>query len=54
MKLTPEGKILVGGGFRTINGISAKSVALLNSDGSVDTSFNCAGVDNVVYAVEMD
>ena len=54
MKLTPEGKILIGGNFRTINGISAKSVALLNSDGSVDTSFNCGGVDNVVYAVAMD
>ena len=54
IKVTPEGKILVGGSFRTINGISAKSVALLNSDGSVDTSFNCAGVDNVVYAVAMD
>ena len=54
MKLTPEGKILIGGIFRTINGISAKSVGLLNSDGSVDTSFNCAGVDNIVYSVDMD
>jgi uncharacterized delta-60 repeat protein len=54
MKFTPEGKILIGGHFTTINGIPAKRMALLNSDGSVDTSFSPYGVDNPVYSVEMD
>ncbi|HVK46820.1 MAG TPA: hypothetical protein VM488_03235 [Pseudobacter sp.] len=33
-------KILIGGGFTTINGISRKGVARLHTDGSLDLSFN--------------
>jgi uncharacterized delta-60 repeat protein len=36
----PDGKILVGGGFTSINGIGRNSIARLNPNGSVDTSFN--------------
>jgi uncharacterized delta-60 repeat protein len=36
----PDGKILVGGEFTTYNGISSPRIARLNSDGTLDTSFN--------------
>lgn len=38
--LQPDGKILIAGGFTTINGIPASRVARLNSDGSLDATFN--------------
>ncbi|RZJ64303.1 MAG: hypothetical protein EOO45_18960, partial [Flavobacterium sp.] len=38
--LTNDGKIIVGGGFTTFNGISTKFVARLNNTGTVDTTFN--------------
>ena len=37
--LQSNGKILVGGAFTTINGVSSHRLARLNSDGSLDTSF---------------
>jgi uncharacterized delta-60 repeat protein len=36
----PDGKVLIGGGFMTYNGVGRNRVARLNADGSVDTSFN--------------
>ncbi|MGN6420602.1 MAG: hypothetical protein ACTHMC_24035 [Pseudobacter sp.] len=33
-------KILIGGGFTTINGVSRRGVARLHTDGSLDLSFN--------------
>ena len=38
--LQTNGQILVGGSFNKVNGITNNGVARLNSDGSVDTSFN--------------
>jgi uncharacterized delta-60 repeat protein len=38
--LQTNGQILVGGSFNTVNGITYNEVARLNSDGSVDSSFN--------------
>jgi uncharacterized delta-60 repeat protein len=38
--LQPDGKILVGGDFTTYKGISANRIVRLNSDGSIDTTFN--------------
>jgi hypothetical protein len=43
-------KILIGGSFANINGSARKTLARLNSDGSLDTGFNAntalsAGVD---------
>lgn len=35
-----DGKILVGGSFTTINSINRRMLARLNSDGSVDTTFD--------------
>jgi len=38
-----NGKILIGGDFITVNGVSAPGIARLNSDGTVDTSFSGSG-----------
>ena len=42
LALQPDGKILVGGFFTTFNGLARSWIARLNSDGTVDTSFNAA------------
>jgi len=38
-----DGKIIIGGRFTTYDGTNRISIARLNSDGSLDTSFNPAG-----------
>lgn len=38
--LQPDGKILISGGFNSVNGESRKRFARLNTDGSVDESFD--------------
>ncbi|KAF2514542.1 calcium-binding protein [Flavobacterium foetidum] len=40
MALQPDGKIVIGGNFLTFNLISQKRILRLNSDGSLDNSFN--------------
>lgn len=35
----PDGKIIIGGAFKTVNGVSRGLLARLNSDGSLDGSF---------------
>jgi uncharacterized delta-60 repeat protein len=39
-KLQSDGKIIIGGNFSKYNGVSANRIARLNSDGSLDTTFN--------------
>ena len=39
LKLQPDGKILVGGRFRSIDGKTKASLARLNPDGTLDTNF---------------
>lgn len=39
MEIRSDGKILIGGQFTTYNGTARNSTALLNTDGSLDTSF---------------
>jgi uncharacterized repeat protein (TIGR01451 family)/uncharacterized delta-60 repeat protein len=48
-----DGRVLVGGNFTTMNGVSRNHVARVLSDGTLDTSFLSAGAaaNNVVYAV---
>jgi uncharacterized delta-60 repeat protein len=36
----PDGKIIIGGGFLTYNGTSVRGIARINSDGSLDNTFN--------------
>lgn len=40
LALQPDGKVLVGGGFTEINGVSRGNIARLNANGSLDTSFD--------------
>jgi len=45
-------QILVGGNFTSVNGIVRNRITRLNTDGSIDTSFNPgAGADNIVYGI---
>ena len=40
MAVQPDGKIIIGGEFTTVNGIVRPHVARLNADGSLDTTFD--------------
>ncbi len=40
VELMPNGQILIGGNFDNVNGSPRSSIARLNANGSVDTSFN--------------
>ena len=52
LALQPDGKILMAGQFTQINGTNRLRVARLNSDGSLDLSFNTAdGPNDTVYAL---
>lgn len=49
--LQPDGKMLIGGYFSSINGMPYSYFSRLNSDGTADTSFHVgAGANNWVYA----
>jgi len=51
----PDGRIVIGGDFFTINGVPRNGVARLNADGSVDTSFNIGdGANAPVRAVAIE
>src|SRR5439155_1358076 len=38
--LQSDGKVLIGGGFTTVNGATRKAIARLNPDGTVDSGFD--------------
>jgi len=48
-----DGKVLVGGQFTAVNGVTRSRVARLNADGTLDTGFlnGFSGPDNAVYSV---
>ncbi len=48
-----DGKILLGGDFTTVNGVSANHIARLNVDGSVDLSFTNATANDSVRAIAL-
>ncbi len=48
----PDGKILVGGFFRTVNDVRQKSIARLNADFTLDTTFS-ADVNGTILAVAL-
>jgi len=53
--LQSDGKIVVGGDFTTYNGTSQNYITRLNTDGSLDTSFNSGtGANGYVYATAID
>jgi uncharacterized delta-60 repeat protein len=50
--LQDDGKIVVGGGFTTFNGVARMKIARLNPDGSLDLTFNPgSGFNNEVSAI---
>ncbi len=53
VRVQPDGKILIGGEFTTLNGIARNRIARLNADGSVDTTFGgpTTGTNNMVFAI---
>jgi uncharacterized delta-60 repeat protein len=53
LALQADGKIILGGGFDTLNGQSVLNLARFNTDGSLDTSFNPAP-DGEVAALALD
>lgn len=54
MALQPDGKVLIAGNFTSIHGVSRTRIARLNSDGSLDTTFNPGtGPDNQVVSIAL-
>lgn len=54
IQLQPDGKILVGGGFTTFQGVTQNYIIRLNTDGSKDDSFNIGtGFDNIVQTIQL-
>ena len=50
----PDGKVLIGGNFLTVNGTNRNGIARLNANGSLDGSFNPGtGVNGTVYSVAL-
>ncbi len=50
-----DGKIIVGGGFTSFNGTAIKGICRLNSDGSLDTTFNSGSGHRVLdVAIQTD
>ena len=47
-------RVYIGGDFQTVNTVTRRGIARLNSDGSLDLSFNPGGgVDQTVYSILM-
>jgi uncharacterized delta-60 repeat protein len=54
LALQPDGRIIIGGEFTTVNNTNRNRIARLNADGSLDTSFNPGlGADNSVRTVAL-
>jgi uncharacterized delta-60 repeat protein len=43
-----DGRILIGGGFTSVNGVAATNVARLLANGALDGSFRCSGLPALV------
>jgi uncharacterized delta-60 repeat protein len=50
----PDGKVLIVGNFTSYNGTPVSSIARLNADGSLDTSFNVGSGPEPLYAGQTD
>lgn len=48
----PDGKVIIGGQFTSVNGISRARMARLNGNGSLDLGFN-PGADGIVLSVAL-
>ncbi|HVY69057.1 MAG TPA: hypothetical protein VHH73_03975 [Verrucomicrobiae bacterium] len=55
LAVQPDGKLVIGGAFTSLNGTGRTNLARLNFDGSVDLGFDPgAGPDGVVRALTLD
>jgi hypothetical protein len=53
-RCNPDGKVLIGGEFTSVNGTNQNSIARLNADGSLDSSFNPGtGANGRVFAIAL-
>ena len=54
LKVQPDGRILIGGEFTTVNSTNRNRIARLSADGSLDNSFNPGlGADDAVRTVAL-
>ncbi len=52
IQVQPDGRILIGGDFSTVNGTTRQYIARLNSNGTLDSGFTTtSGANNYVYAI---
>jgi len=52
MALQPDGRVLIGGEFTSVNGVPRNRIARLNATGTLDPTFDPAnGADGIVYTV---
>ena len=50
----PDGRIFIGGAFNTVNGVARNNLARLNTDGTLDTTFDPGTTLNgPVYAIAL-
>jgi uncharacterized delta-60 repeat protein len=49
--LQADGKILIGGGFSSVGGLTCKDIARLNANGTVDSTLNSPIANGQVYSV---
>jgi uncharacterized delta-60 repeat protein len=55
IRIQPDGKILIVGNLQAVDGVARGRIARLNSDGTLDTSFDPGtGADNGIYALAQD
>ncbi|MEN6615552.1 MAG: delta-60 repeat domain-containing protein, partial [Syntrophorhabdus sp.] len=52
IELQPDGKIIVGGDFTSIDNTRKNRIARLNASGSVDTLFN-PDINGTVYSIDI-
>ena len=53
--LQPDGRIVIGGTVNAVNGVPRRRIARLNTDGTLDTSFDPgSGADSTIYALAQD
>jgi uncharacterized delta-60 repeat protein len=51
MTVQSDGKILIGGDFTSFNGTNRMFLARLNTNGTVDATFNCTNINGTVNAL---
>ena len=49
----PDGRILLGGGFTSFNGVAAGRIVRLNPDGTVDNTFTGSGANGLVQSISI-